>query len=229
MSSSDPESEWPRLLRHAAHELRTPLGVSLGYLRMLVTSADVPLTDRQRQFVLESQKALGRLKTIADEMSDLAKLEAGEIKFLRERLEVGPLLAETVAALPPMEDRTISIELQTSPHGTVVQGDALRLKGAIGSIVFGLRRELVASTTLIIRESPADYRGKPASWIAIGDAAHIDALAAATPAMLTEFEQWRGGCGLNLAIAHAVLAAHGGAVWSPRDGTRAAALMVLPG
>ena len=37
--SSEPEAEWPRLLRHAAHELRTPLGVGLGYLGFILSSS----------------------------------------------------------------------------------------------------------------------------------------------------------------------------------------------
>lgn len=42
--SSEPEAEWPRLLRHAAHELRTPLGVGLGYLD---SSSPVPTVPSQ--------------------------------------------------------------------------------------------------------------------------------------------------------------------------------------
>ena len=99
--SSEPEAEWPRLLRHAAHELRTPLGVGLGYLGFILSSSDGPLTARQRQFVAESQKALGRLRTLADEMTELARLEAGEVKMRSEKIDLDRLLDEAVAALPP--------------------------------------------------------------------------------------------------------------------------------
>src|SRR3954469_18954943 len=114
--SSEPEAEWPRLLRHAAHELRTPLGVGLGYLGFILSSSDGPLTARQRQFIAESQKALGRLKSITDEMTELARLEAGDVKMRSESIDLNRLLGEAVAALPPVEDRAVAIDVATSPE-----------------------------------------------------------------------------------------------------------------
>jgi signal transduction histidine kinase len=226
--SSEPEAEWPRLLRHAAHELRTPLGVGLGYLGFILSSPDGPLTARQRQFVSESQKAMGRLRTITDEMTELARLEAGEVTMKSEKVELGRLLTDSAGALPPLEDRTITIDVSTSSEGGTLNGDFVRLKTACTSILFGLRRELVTSTTLFVREGRRVMDGRPTSWIAIADADQIDRLAEATPDMLARFEEWRGGCGLNLAIARRILTAHGGGIWSPAEGTRAAAAIALP-
>jgi signal transduction histidine kinase len=226
--SSEPEAEWPRLLRHAAHELRTPLGVGLGYLGFILSSSDGPLTARQRQFVSESQKALGRLKTITDEMSELARLEAGEVKMRSEKVDMDRLLLEAVAALPPLEDRTVAIDVTTSGDRDGVHGDFVRLRTACTWILYGLRRELVTSSTLYVNERRRLYKGRSASWITIGDSDQVERLAAAAPETLAAFDEWRGGCGLNLAIARRILEAHGGAVWSPAEGVRAGAAVVLP-
>ena len=226
--SSEPEAEWPRLLRHAAHELRTPLGVGLGYLGFILSSSDGPLTARQRQFVAESQKALGRLRTLADEMTELARLEAGEVKMRSEKLDLDRLLDEAVAALPPADDRTITIDITTSRERGTLHGDFARLRTACTWVLFGLRRELVTSSTLFVSEGRRSYKGRPASWIAIGDADQIERLATASPETLTPFEEWRGGCGLNLAIARRVIEAHGGAIWSPPESAKAGAAMALP-
>src|SRR3954469_8486909 len=158
--SSEPEAEWPRLLRHAAHELRTPLGVGLGYLGFILSSSDGPLTTRQRQFVAESQKALGRLRTITDEMTELARLEAREVKMRSEKVDMDRLLLEAVAALPPLEDRTVAIDVTTSGDRDGVHGDFVRLRTACTWILYGLRRELVTSSTLYVNESRRLYKGR---------------------------------------------------------------------
>ena len=66
------------------------------------------------------------------------------------------------------------------------------------------------------------------SWIAIGDEEQIGALASAQPEALATFDEWRGGCGLSLPIARRVINAHGGAVWAPADGAKAAAIVMMP-
>jgi signal transduction histidine kinase len=45
---------------------------------------------------------------------------------------------------------------------------------------------------------------------------------------LTTFDEWRGGCGLSLAVARRVIVQHGGQLWSPASGAKAAAVVVLP-
>jgi hypothetical protein len=104
----------------------------------------------------------------------------------------------------------------------------VRLKAAFGSLLYALRRELVTSNQLIVKERQAEFRGRPASWIAVADAEHIGELEAATPETLTVFDEWRGGCGLSLAVARRVIEGHGGAIWSAGQGIKAGAVVVLP-
>jgi signal transduction histidine kinase len=227
MSSEPPDPNWPRLLGLAVHELRTPISVGSGYLRMLLMS-DGTLTDRQRQFVTESQNAWKRMTTLAEEMSVLSNLEAGTFKLDRKRIDLGRLLVETVASLPPTEETAVEVKLTTSPRASTIQADPVRLKMALTSLLFALRREVVSSAILFVREAHRVYEGRQASWVVVGDADHIDPLAAATPDTLAVFDEWRGGSGLRLAIARRIIGAHGGVVWSPGDGTRAGAVLMLP-
>ena len=226
--SSDPKCS--RLLSLAVHELRAPLSPGSGYLRMVLTTSDGTLTERQRHLAGESQKAWGRMTTIVQELSELSDLEAGKATFVRKGIDLRRVLAEAVAGLPPVEAGAVEVEVKitTRLEPCAIEGDPVRLREAFKSVVFALRRELATSTTLFVREEEREYNGRSASWIAIGDADHIDMLAAATPGALATFDEWRGGCGMKLPIARRVIEAHGGAVWSPGDKSKAGAVMVLP-
>ena len=61
MTSAPPDPEWPRLLSLSVHELRTPMTVVAGYLRMLLKDRAGPVTDQQRRLLEEAEKSCGRL------------------------------------------------------------------------------------------------------------------------------------------------------------------------
>jgi signal transduction histidine kinase len=226
MSSEPYDPNWPRLLGLAVHEIRTPLSVGLGYLGFL-TRFGSTLTPQQAQYVAESQKAWERIKTLADEMSELSQLEEGKLKLARERLDLHQILADAVSTLPDGDGSAVEVRLTTAAEPAMVMGDPVRLQKAFLSILFALRREVVNSTKLFVSEGPRDYEGQPASWITIATDAD-NRLATATPDALATFDEWRGGSGLKLALARRVIRLHGGAVWAPGDGSKAGAVVVVP-
>lgn len=228
MTSVPPDPKWPRLLGLSVHEFRSPLTVVSGYIRMLLKDTAGPVTDKQRRLLEEAEKSCARMSALLTETSDLANLEAGIVSINRSPTDLRRVLADAIAALPPMTDREIDVALATGDGSATIQADSVRLRTALGSVLFALRRELVTSNQIFVRERTGDYQGGPASWIAIGDADHIDALVTAAPDTLTAFDEWRGGCGLSLAIARRIVEAHGGALWSPSNGTKAGAVIVLP-
>jgi signal transduction histidine kinase len=223
-----PDAKWPRLLSLSVHEFRTPMTVVAGYVRMLLKERAGPLSDQQRRLLEEAEKSCGRLSALLVEMSDLANLEAGTATFNRSAVDLRGVLIDAIASLPPAADRPVEIHLSTSNGQAPVEADPVRLKTAFSSVLYALRRELVTSNQLFVKEREGEFRGTPVSWIAIGDAEHIDELETATSESLTTFDEWRGGCGLSLAVARRVIDAHGGSMWSPGQGTKAGAVVVLP-
>jgi signal transduction histidine kinase len=228
MTSPPPDPKWPRLLGLSVHEFRSPLTVVSGYIRMLLNDTAGPVTERQRQMLEAAAKSCARMNALLTETSDLSNLEAGTVSINRSSIDLRKVLADVIAALPANSDREVEVELATGDGPATIQGDAVRLRTALGSVLFALRRELVTSSRIFVRERSGDYKGRPASWIAIGDADQIDALATAAPNTLTTFDEWRGGCGLSLAVARRIVEAHGGAVWSPLEGSKAGAVIALP-
>jgi len=226
MGSEPYDPNWPRLLGLAVHEIRTPLSVGLGYLGFL-TRFGSTLTPQQTLYVAESQKAWERIKTLADEMSELSQLEEGKVTLARERLDLHAVLADAVSTLPEGDGSAVELQLTTGAGPAIVMADRGRLRKAIMSILFALRREVVSSPKLFVSAAHREYEGQPASWITITTDPD-NPLATATPDALATFDEWRGGSGLKLALARRVIRLHGGAVWAPGDGSKAGAVVVLP-
>jgi signal transduction histidine kinase len=229
MSTGPINPQWPRLLSLSVHEFRTPVTVVAGYIRMLLKDRAGALNDQQRRLLEEAEKSCVRLSGLLAEMSDLSNLEAGTGTFNRKSVHLEQLLEDTIAALPEVPDRNIEVELSTNgATGTAIDADPVRLKTAFTSVLNALRRELVTSDRLFVRQRTRRLDGRTVSWIAFGDAEHIDALADADSESLQTFDEWRGGCGLSLAVARRVFAAHDGAIWSPRHDAKAGAVVMLP-
>ena len=224
-ASADPK--WPRLLSLSVHEFRTPITVVAGYIRMLLKDRAGPLSEPQRRLLEEAEKSCGRLSGLVAEMSDLANLEAGTTALHRADLDVSALLGEIIAALPAVPDREVRVELATNGNGRPLMGDAARLKTAFTALLTALRRELVTSDTLYVAQETRKDRGADECWIAFGDGEQIERLKRADASLQT-FDEWRGGCGLSLAIARRIFDAHGGGIWSGGDGAKTAAVVKLP-
>jgi signal transduction histidine kinase len=227
MTESTGDAKWPRLLSLSVHEFRTPISVVSGYIRMVLKDPAGTLDERYRRMLQEAEKSCGRLTALVAEMSDLSHLEDQSASFKFTQLDLHAVLAQAIATLRDSAGHAIEVELSTGEEPVRIGGDAARLSHAFSSILWALNREVVSGDHLIVRERDGDHQGRPASWIAIAEPAHIDRLANAPAESLTTFDEWRGGCGLSLAIARRTIDRHGGTVWSLGE-MKAGAVIVLP-
>ncbi len=202
--------------------------VVAGYVRMLLKDRAGPISDQQRKLLEEAEKSCARLSALLAEMSELSNLEAGTAPFNRSRVDLRTLLADTIASLPDTPDREIRVDLTTGQGTATIEADPVRLKNAFASLLNALRRELVTSAELQVREQVRRVDGRMESWIAVAAPDRMGTLHGAAPDALTTFDEWRGGCGLSLAIARRVIEAHGGRLWSPAQDAKAGAVAMLP-
>ena len=227
MDAEDQDARWHRLLSLAVHEFRTPITVVAGYIRMILKERAGPVSDSQKRLLEEAERSCGRLSALVAEMSDLASLERADAPLKRTTVELLPLLDGVVAALPPVQDREVTVEVQRGVPVSI-SADPVRLQTALMSVLVALRRELVTSDRLVVRSDVVDTGGARMARLSIGDAESIGETAAADPAGLSRFDEWRGGSGLSLAIARRIIGQHGGALLSPPGNGRAGAVVTLP-
>lgn len=219
----------PRVMSLAVHELRTPVTVVAGYLRMLLREQGGPLTDKQRKMLEEAERSCGRLNALVAEMSDFGKLESGQLSFGQQHVDIAALLAELAADMHEGEDRGVRLELRGTDQPVVVTGDRLRLAAALKVLMHSALRERGEPGAIVAHCSTVDADGGHYALVAFGDQAVLPALLDHATNGRPPFDEFRGGLGLALPVARRVIEGHGGALWSA-DGaaSRAASALRLP-
>jgi K+-sensing histidine kinase KdpD len=224
------DPNWAGVLSLTAHEVRNPMTVIIGYLRMLQGGKPGDLTERQAQYIELILKSCGSVRAVTDQLSELSRIEDGRWEPKRAPVDLRELIAGEIAKLPELSDRQVSVELCTGGDVRIEDGDPGALALAFSSLLGRLRTELVTSTRLLVRTEARDAAGTSMTWIGIGGDDQMASLDEATPATLVEFEQKeRSGWGLRLVIAQRIIEAHGGALLQvPARVPRGPVVVMLP-
>ncbi len=213
----------------AVHELRTPVTVVCGYLRMLLKEHGGPLTDKQRKMLQEAERSCERIGALVAEMSDLGKLESQELSVARHEVDMAALVVELASAMHEGEDRGVQLNARVPNRQVMVTGDRTRLSAAITTLLRASLRErgepgVIVAECSVIADTPQAW-----AVLAVGDDAALASLTQAARGTPPSFDEWRGGLGLALPVARRVVEALGGALWSaPGERPRAGSALRLP-
>jgi signal transduction histidine kinase len=197
--------------------------VVAGYVDMLLKERFGPLNDKQRHILEEVQKSCGRVSGLLKEGSELTSIERKTASLNRRPADLREVLRAAVDQLPPLPDREVKVDLQTGSGDAGLQADATRLTNAFASLISGLRREVVLTDRLIVREQ----RTSNGFEIRIGDEETLALFDGTSIRELPIFNEWRGGLGMSLAVARRILNAHGGHLAAPPDGRKTGAIVLL--
>ncbi|MDP1570206.1 MAG: HAMP domain-containing sensor histidine kinase [Vicinamibacterales bacterium] len=206
-----------RLLALLSHELRAPAGVVSGYLKLLAREAG--LTERQQTLVQQAMGASEKLHGVLADLRDLLRCHEGALPLERRAVPLEQLAAE-VAAAAATGPEAPSPRVGTLPN-VVLQVDRARLTAALSAIVRAAGRPLGAAAVVhltgTLDETPAVRL-----LIAPDGAGQDDAPVAA-------LDESRGGQGLTLPLARAIIHAHAGTVTEqPQQAGAARFTVVLP-
>jgi signal transduction histidine kinase len=220
---------FPRMMSLAVHELRTPVTVVSGYLRMLLRDQAGPLSDKQRKMLEEADRSCSRIGALVAEMSELGKLESGTLTISGPEFDLSALITEVASGMHEGEDRGITLETRGTDRPVMVAGDRARLSGVLRALMHAALRERADAGVIVVDCSTITDANQSWVVVAIGADADLRALADAGRAQPADFDEWRGGLGLALPVGRRVVEAHGGALWSaPGDRPRAGSALRLP-
>ncbi|ABC83298.1 GAF sensor signal transduction histidine kinase [Anaeromyxobacter dehalogenans 2CP-C] len=214
------------LLGLAAHELRTPLTVlnlAVNGVTRALAAADVEGARRAGERL---QRGTARLARLIEMLLDSTRLAQLEIPLVRERVELGGLVARVVASLPSADRARIAAE-----PGVVGEWDRARLEQIVANLVgnalkFGDGKPVDVSVS---------SHGGLARLVVADQGAGI--AEEERPRLFRRFERGAaargvGGLGLGLWIVRQNVEAHGGEIHvesRPGAGTRFTVELPLAG
>jgi signal transduction histidine kinase len=220
---------FPRVMSLAVHELRTPVTVVSGYLRMLLRDQAGPLNDKQRKMLEEADRSCARIGALVSEMSDLGKLESGVLTPTGPEFDIAALITEVASGMHEGEDRGISLETRGLDRPVVVAGDRARIKAVLHALIHAALRERGQPGVIVVECTTSTRSDQASALVSIGAESDLRAIAEGGNDGNAAFDEWRGGLGLALPVGRRVIEAHGGSVWSaPGETPRAGSALRLP-
>jgi signal transduction histidine kinase len=207
-----------RVLSLLSHELRGPLGVIRGYLRLLEQTGP-ELSDQHRQAVSAALKASNRALDLLTQTSMLAQLQRDETPFNIKFISLKDLVSGAIDGLEFPKDPAVRLEIGDMPTA-MIAADAVLLGGAIATLVAAVARAQAREATVKIacQEQERDGIAGVMMTIAVGSSS-------GAPAERT-LDTTRGGVGLDLPIAQELIARHRGDLRQLQDGERLAGMLV---
>jgi signal transduction histidine kinase/DNA-binding response OmpR family regulator/ABC-type sugar transport system substrate-binding protein len=224
-----------RFLSVVSHELRTPLSLIVGLSDMILREqrgkpqlSDVMLRDMER--ICASAQHLGQL--IGDVL-DLASSEAGQLRLLREPLDLAQVLRAVAQIGEQMaNERGLTWRAALPRHGPWVFGDRTRLRQVVLNLIGNAVKFTAAGTVVLQVEADEQQATVSVSDTGIGiPPTEQESIFGVFHRSERTIQSGYGGLGLGLAICKYLVEQHGGTIGvrSPGDlGSGATFSFTLP-
>ena len=200
------------LVAAISHDLRTPM-TALG---LMVEAIGDGLVDERTMhgYLARMRTHVAALGSMIDDLFELSRLEAGDLHWSIERVEVGELVEDAVAAMQlEAEASGVAVAVETVDPGLAARADAEKLRRVLFNLIQNAIRHTPADGSVTVRAEPAG------EWVEIEVA--DTGLGIPAPERERVFDPFvRGerarsgaGAGLGLAISRAIVEAHNGRIW----------------
>ena len=193
-----PDAATAALLTLTSHELRQPTGIVRGYLRML--EQDPTLSQRARKVIGDATRAADRMVALLDEVGELARLKDGAIRLTPKSMSLRSVLNQSVQAVELPASHDVELDV-VAPADVRRRVDEPRMRMVFCTLIDVLARAQTGAATIDLRLT----RTKNSAYVWVTPRSLLRGKVIDKPIDVT-----RGGSGMLLPIAEAIVNAHGG-------------------
>jgi signal transduction histidine kinase len=196
------------LVAAVSHDLRTPI----TSLRLLVEALDDDIVDadERRSYLAKLRTHVAALGALIDDLFELSRLQAGDIRWSLERVRLCELVNETVEAM--RRDGTARLVVDVPDDLDAARVAPEQIQRVLFNLIQNAIRHTPADGSVTVR---AEVTGDAVqvevadtgSGIAEADRDHV------FDAFFQGGARGNGSAGLGLAISRAIVEAHGGRIW----------------
>jgi two-component system cell cycle sensor histidine kinase PleC len=202
-------------LANMSHELRTPLNAILGFSEILLAGMFGPVgSPKYEEYAKDIHESGKHLLNVINDILDMSKIEAGQMKIRCETIDLCPLIEESMRLTAiPAEEKNITVEQLVEPGLSVVAD-----RRAIKQILLNILSNAVKFTDDGGRIALRARQVEGAVIVSIVDTgigipkSALGKIGNPFEQVQSQYAKSKGGSGLGLAISRSLVALHGGSL-----------------
>jgi PAS domain S-box-containing protein len=213
-----------RFLHVASHEIRVPLTVLRGYVRMLTKDITGSLSLSQQECINEIEKHCDKLVNFTNALLDFARINSGKLTLNRQQVDLYDLIRHVVRDMQiKADEKGVSIVLEADEFIHSAYVDLLRIEQALTNLIDNAIKH--SDEKGLVRVRLHQTKGnRDLNKILKQEAAEISVIDSGPGVKEEEakdlFSEFfvgisgnsRRGIGLGLAITKEIIHAHGGMI-----------------
>jgi signal transduction histidine kinase len=198
-------------IKHVSYELRTPLNTILGFSEHLASGAPGPLNSQQSEYVQAIVTGGNMLKSLVNDILDLALVESGALRLELERIDLAEVINDIAVHARDWAAKTgLTLQVDVAKDSGLFLADARRLRQIVFNLLSNAFKFTPRGGTITLS---AKILGEDVQ-IAVAD----NGPGLAPEVKATVFERFsaksqagsRAGAGLGLALVNRFLELHDG-------------------
>jgi signal transduction histidine kinase len=245
------QTDNPEVILGMLQELRTPLTSIVGYVDLVLNESAGILGEMQRKFLQRVSANVTRLASMIDDLVRITFLDAGRFVLSREPVDVVEIIEDSLTlAAGQLREKGLTVHLNLQDDLPPVRGDRAAIHQIIGQLltnaylvspagreIFVTARKYKAASTggTSASKNGRNERVNRGLLVAIEDRGGGITPEDQTRVFMRKYKaenpliQGLGDTGVGLAIAKALVEAHGGNIWlETTDGVGSIFSLILP-